>query len=76
MNLKEWAKAQGLHPQTAYPRFREGNLPVLAERVGPRTILVHVDANTAPEMFCARLYGRHSAQDRAQRALKVAAGDG
>ncbi|MDA8394005.1 MAG: IS607 family transposase, partial [Candidatus Dormibacteraeota bacterium] len=28
MNLKEWAKAQGVHPQTAYRWFREGKLPV------------------------------------------------
>ncbi|MFG2985189.1 IS607 family transposase [Streptomyces sp. NPDC048258] len=48
MNLKEWAKAQGVHPQTAYRWFREGNLPVPAERVGPRTILVNVEADTVP----------------------------
>lgn len=48
MNLTEWARAQGVHPQTAYRWFREGTLPVPAERVGPRTILVHVEANAAP----------------------------
>lgn len=48
MNLTEWARAQGVHPQTAYRWFREGMLPVPAERVGPRTILVHVEANAAP----------------------------
>ncbi|THA34347.1 IS607 family transposase, partial [Streptomyces sp. A1277] len=47
MNLTEWARAQGVHPQTAYRWFREGTLPVPAQRVGPRTILVNVDANTA-----------------------------
>ncbi|MDT4990778.1 MAG: putative resolvase [Actinoplanes sp.] len=47
MNLTEWAKAQGVHPHTAYRWFREGTLPVPATRVGPRTILVNVDAAAA-----------------------------
>src|SRR5258707_583518 len=47
MNLKEWAKAQGVHPHTAYRWFREGTLPVPATRVGSRTILVNVDAVAA-----------------------------
>lgn len=34
-----------MHPQTSYRWFREGTLPVPAERVGPRTILVNVEAN-------------------------------
>jgi putative resolvase len=44
VNLTEWAKAQGVHPHTAYRWFREGTLPVPATRVGPRTILVNVEA--------------------------------
>jgi putative resolvase len=48
MNLREWALAQGLHPQTAYKWFREGKLPVPATRVGPRTILVNMDSAAAP----------------------------
>ncbi|WP_345043499.1 IS607 family transposase [Streptomyces sannanensis] len=47
MNLAEWARAQGVHLQTARRWFREGILPVPAERVGPRTILVNVEANAA-----------------------------
>jgi putative resolvase len=47
VNLTEWAKAQGVHPHTAYRWFREGTLPVPATRVGPRTILVNVDAAAA-----------------------------
>ncbi|MFD9729863.1 hypothetical protein [Streptomyces sp. NPDC059072] len=39
MNLKEWAKAQGVHPQTAYRRFREGASWAPAERSRPRTFL-------------------------------------
>jgi putative resolvase len=48
MNLREWALAQGLHPQTAYQWFREGKLPVPATRLGPRTVLVNMAAATAP----------------------------
>jgi hypothetical protein len=36
VNLKDWALTQGIHPQTAYKMFREGTLPVTAQRVGPR----------------------------------------
>ncbi|MFB6680258.1 hypothetical protein ACFCWG_49340 [Streptomyces sp. NPDC056390] len=50
MNLTEWARAQGVAPRTAYRWFREGTLPVAAERVGPRTILVNIDANTSPSV--------------------------
>ena len=39
MNLSEWAKVQGIHPQTAYRWFREGTLTVPARQVG-RLILV------------------------------------
>ena len=34
MNLSEWAEAQHIHPQTAYRWFRDGRLPVPAQRVG------------------------------------------
>src|SRR5947207_4027510 len=62
MNLTEWAKAQGVHPHTAYRWFREGILPVPATRVGPRTILVNVEAaGGGPESATAvGLYARVS----------------
>ncbi|MDA8332290.1 MAG: IS607 family transposase, partial [Candidatus Dormibacteraeota bacterium] len=41
MNLKEWARVQGVHPVTAYRWFRDGKLPVPARRVGG---LILVDA--------------------------------
>lgn len=37
----------GAGDRSAYRWFREGTLPVPAERVGPRTILVNIDANTS-----------------------------
>ena len=45
MYLRDWAIAQGVHPHTAYKWFHDGTLPVPAVRVGPRTILVNVDAD-------------------------------
>jgi putative resolvase len=65
MNLTEWAKAQGVHPHTAYRWFREGTLPVPATRVGPRTILVNVEANGAPDAVGGvGLYARVSSHDQ------------
>ncbi|MFD7559827.1 IS607 family transposase [Streptomyces sp. NPDC059835] len=67
MNLKEWAKAQGVHPQTAYRWFREGALPVPAARVGPRTILVNVEANSSASVTGGvGLYARVSSHDQNQ----------
>ncbi|NUK55574.1 IS607 family transposase [Streptomyces lunaelactis] len=65
MNLKEWAQAQGVHPQTAYRWFREGTLPVPAQRVGPRTILVNIEARATPEAVGGvGLYARVSSHGR------------
>ncbi|MFD7446543.1 recombinase family protein, partial [Streptomyces sp. NPDC059909] len=65
MNLKEWAKVNGVHPHTAYRWFREGTLPVPAERVGPRTILVNVEANSLPAVTGGvGLYARVSSHDQ------------
>jgi len=65
LNLTEWAKTQGVHPQTAYRWFREGTLPVPAQRVGPRTILVNVGGNAAPGAIGGLgLYARVSSHDQ------------
>ncbi|WP_340378942.1 IS607 family transposase [Streptomyces sp. SS7] len=59
------AKTRGVHPQTAYRWFREGTLPVPAQRVGPRTILVNIETSTAPEAVGGLgLYVRVSSHDR------------
>lgn len=56
---------QGVHPQTAYRWFREGTLPVPAQRVGPRMILVNVEVNAAPEVVGGvGLYARVSSHDQ------------
>ncbi|MGW7317850.1 IS607 family transposase [Streptomyces sp. NPDC054854] len=66
MNLTEWAEANGVHRQTAYRWFREGTLPVPAERVGPRTILVNIEANSSPALTAGGvgLYARVSSHDQ------------
>lgn len=65
MNLTEWARAQGVHPQTAYRWFREGTLPVPARRVGPRTILVNIDAVAVPAAVGGLgLYARVSSHEQ------------
>lgn len=63
MNLTEWAKVQGVHPQTAYRWFREGTLPVPAVRVGPRTVLVNPQA-TGQVARGVGLYARVSSHDQ------------
>ncbi|RVX41328.1 resolvase-like protein [Nonomuraea polychroma] len=65
VNLTEWARAQGISPHTAYRWFRNGTLPVPAERVGPRTILVNVEANADPGIGGGvGLYARVSSHDQ------------
>jgi putative resolvase len=65
VNLTEWARTQGVHPQTAYRWFRDGTLPVPAQRVGPRMILVNIEASTKPEAVDGLgLYARVSSHDQ------------
>ncbi|MGR8011226.1 hypothetical protein [Streptomyces hypolithicus] len=65
MDLTEWVEAQGVHPQTARRWCHEGTLPVLAMRVGPRTILVNIEANQAVDVVVGMgLYARVSSHDR------------
>lgn len=64
MNLAEWARIQGVHPQTAYRWFREGTLPVPAVRVNQRTILVSPDAPVGAEAQAFGLYARVSSHDQ------------
>jgi putative resolvase len=65
VKLTEWARTQGVHPQTAYRWFREGSLPVPAQRVGPRTILVNIEANAVSDVVGdLGLYARVSSYDQ------------
>ena len=63
MNLTQWARSQGVHPQTAYRWFREGILPVPAVRVNQRTVLVNPDRGDAV-VGGVGLYARVSSHDQ------------
>jgi putative resolvase len=59
MKLAVWARANGVHPQTAYRWFRQGTMPVPARRLPSGTILV--DAPGSPPGGRMVLYARVSA---------------
>jgi putative resolvase len=62
MKLAEWARANGVHPQTAYRWFRQGTMPVPARRLPSGTILV--DAPGSPPGGRVVLYARVTAYDQ------------
>ena len=64
VNLTEWARRQGIHPQTAYRWFREGTLPVPAVRVNQRTVLVAPNAAGSVPAAALGLYARVSSHDQ------------
>ena len=64
VNLTDWARAQGVHPQTAYRWFRLGTLPVPAVRVNSRSVLVSPDAVLAKTTGGLGLYARVSSHDQ------------
>jgi putative resolvase len=62
MKLAEWARANGVHPQTAYRWFRQGTMPVPARRLPSGTILV--DTPGSPPGGRVVLYARVTAHDQ------------
>lgn len=64
VKLAEWARASGVHPQTAYRWFREDRMPVPARRLESGTIWV--DAPTAGEPGRTVVYARVSSHDQRQ----------
>jgi putative resolvase len=62
VKLTEWARANGVHPKTAYRWWREGILPVPARKVGPRTILT--DTAVGDSAGGVGLYARVSSHDQ------------
>ncbi|MGH3171602.1 MAG: IS607 family transposase [Trebonia sp.] len=62
MELAEWARADGVHPQTAYRWFREGQMPVPARRLESGTIWV--DAAPADDSGRVVVYARVSSHDQ------------
>jgi len=62
MKLAEWARRNGVHPQTAYRWFREGTMPVPARRLPSGTILVDVADAAAREQVV--VYARVCSADQ------------
>jgi putative resolvase len=62
MKLAEWARANGVHPQTAYRWFRQGTMPVPARRLPSGTILVDTPGSPPGERVV--LYARVTAYDQ------------
>jgi putative resolvase len=63
MKLAEWARVNGVHPQTAYRWFRQGTMPVPARRLPSGTILVDAPGSGSPDGR-AVVYARVSAHDQ------------
>jgi putative resolvase len=63
MKLAEWARRNGVHPQTAYRWFREGTMPVPARRLPSGTIMVDL-AETTEEDEMVVVYARVSSADQ------------
>jgi putative resolvase len=66
MKLAAWARANGVHPQTAYRWFHQGTMPVPARRLPSGTILVQVPGSDHDGGLDHRavLYARVSAHDQ------------
>src|SRR5467141_3885928 len=67
MKLSDWARANGVHPKTAYRWWRTGTLPVPARQVNARVILVDDAASAnraAPELSAVGLSARVSSHDQ------------
>jgi predicted site-specific integrase-resolvase len=64
MNLREWAQAQGNHPQTAYRRFRQGELPVPARKMGKLILVGDLEAPLTATKGRTAIYARVSSANR------------
>ena len=67
MELSDWARANGVHPKTAYRWWRTGTLPVPARQINARVILVDDAASAsraATELSAVGLYARVSSHDQ------------
>jgi putative resolvase len=62
VKLAEWARANGVHPQTAYRWFREDRMPVPARRLESGTIWV--DTTPADDAGRTVVYARVSSHEQ------------
>lgn len=75
MKLAEWARRNGVHPQTAYRWFREGTMPVPARRLPSGTIMVEVtdDARQGQVVVYARVSSADQRADLDRQVARVTA---
>lgn len=75
MKLAEWARRNGVHPQTAYRWFREGTMPVPARRLPSGTIMVDVvgDDTQGQVVVYARVSSADQRADLDRQVARVAA---
>ena len=64
VKLAEWARSYGVHPQTAYRWFREGKLPVPAERLPTGTIVVKGAGRASAAEGTVAIYARVPSHDQ------------
>jgi putative resolvase len=64
VKLAAWARANGVHPQTAYRWFRQGTMPVPARRLPSGTIFVDSPGSESKAHPRAALYARVSTHDQ------------
>ena len=75
MNLKEWARAQGIHPVTAYRWFRDGKLPVSARKIGGLILVDPPEERPAGQTaVCARVSSADQRADLDRQVARVTAG--
>jgi putative resolvase len=64
VSLRQWALAQGIHPQTAYRWYRQGKLPVPAKKLGKLILVGDLAAPAAPAARRTAIYARVSSFDQ------------
>jgi len=64
MNLHEWALSEGIHPQTAYRSYRQGKLPVPAQKMGTLILVGDLEATTQANPGRAVVDARVSSADQ------------
>jgi len=77
VNLREWALSEGIHPQTAYRSYRQGKLPVPAQKMGTLILVGDLEATTQANpgraVACARVSSADQRADLDRQVARVVA---
>jgi putative resolvase len=73
VKLAEWARSNGVHPQTAYRWFREGKMPVPARRLESGTIWVETSRPETSErtVIYARVWSHDQRSDLDRQVARL-----